>query len=137
MVRPSNTVWSRRAAQQNVGQDICSVMWPLGLRKACRETVLTESDQLVQIQGTNIRHYYKYVLARARAYRDTRIDWVREGGGRLKRQTVDKGLLRETVSVQDQISSLLTCDVCAVYRVNCPTELTKTYSSSALRQKTK
>lgn len=66
---------------------------------------------LVQIQGTNIRHYYTYVLARARAYRDTKIDWVREGTGRLKRQTVDKGLLRETEAVQNQISNLLRCDV--------------------------
>ena len=68
---------------------------------------------IVQIQGTNIRHYYNYVLARAKAYRDTRIDWVREGQGRLKRQTVDKGLLRETEAVQTQISSLLKCDVSA------------------------
>lgn len=66
---------------------------------------------LVQVQGTNIRHYYTYLLARAKAYKDTRIDWVREGVGRLKRQTVDKGLLRETEAVQSQISKLLQCDV--------------------------
>ena len=67
--------------------------------------------QLVQVQGTNIRHYYTYLLARAKAYKDTRIDWVREGPTRLKRQTVDKGLLRETEAVQSQISKLLQCDV--------------------------
>ena len=68
-------------------------------------------DRLVQVQGTNIRHYYTYLLARAKAYKDTRIDWVREGPTRLKRQTVDKGLLRETEAVQSQISKLLQCDV--------------------------
>lgn len=67
--------------------------------------------RLVQVQGTNIRHYYTYLLARAKAYKDTRIDWVREGPTRLKRQTVDKGLLRETEAVQSQISKLLQCDV--------------------------
>lgn len=71
--------------------------------------------RLVQVQGTNIRHYYTYLLARAKAYRDTRIDWVREGPTRLKRQTIDKGLLRETETVQSQISKLLQCDVSATY----------------------
>lgn len=65
----------------------------------------------VQVQGTNIRHYYSYVLSRAKAFQDTKIDWVREGQGRLKKLTVDKGLLRETESVQTQINALLKCDV--------------------------
>ncbi|MCJ1467161.1 hypothetical protein MMC07_005783 [Pseudocyphellaria aurata] len=65
----------------------------------------------VQVQGSNIRRYYTYLLVRAKAYRDTRIDWVRDGQGRLKRQTVDKGLLRETETVQTQISALLKCDL--------------------------
>ena len=65
----------------------------------------------VQIQGANIRHYYNYMLSRAKSYRDTRVDWVREGKGRLKRQTVEKGLLRETESVQKQIAALLKCDL--------------------------
>ncbi|KAL8700484.1 MAG: hypothetical protein Q9224_000943 [Gallowayella concinna] len=65
----------------------------------------------VQAQGTNIRHYYSYVLTRAKAFRDTKIDWVREGQGRLKKQTVDKGLLRETEAVQLQINALLKCDL--------------------------
>ncbi|KAI4097515.1 MAG: hypothetical protein LQ344_000248 [Seirophora lacunosa] len=65
----------------------------------------------VQAQGTNIRHYYSYVLSRAKAFRDTKVDWVREGQGRLKKQTVDKGLLRETESVQTQINALLKCDL--------------------------
>lgn len=65
----------------------------------------------LQVQGTNIRHYYTYLLARAKAYKDTKIDWVREGPTRLKRQTIDKGLLRETEAVQSQISKLLQCDL--------------------------
>ena len=65
----------------------------------------------VQVQGINIRHYHTYLLMRAKAFRDTRLDWVREGQGRLKRQTVDKGLLRETESVQSQIQALLKCDL--------------------------
>ena len=52
---------------------------------------------------------------RAKAYRDTRLDWVREGQGRLKRQTVDKGLLRETEAVQSQIQALVKCDVGTTY----------------------
>ncbi len=74
--------------------------------------LLTHRGSIVQVQGRNIRHYYAYILGRAKAYRDTRIDWVREGQGRLKRQTVDKGLLRETETVQNQITTLLKCDVC-------------------------
>lgn len=81
-------------------------------RKPSRPLRLIWHVMLVQIQGTNIRHYYNYVLARAKAYKDTKIDWVREGTGRLKRQTVDKGLLRETETVQNQISNLLRCEVC-------------------------
>ena len=75
---------------------------------------------LVQVQGTNIRHYYNYILGRAKAFRDTRIDWVREGVGRLKRQTVDKGLLRETEAVQNQINSLVKCDVSCGEEKICP-----------------
>ena len=69
----------------------------------------------VQVQGANIRHYYSYVLTRAKAFRDTKIDWVREGQGRLKKQTVNKGLLRETESVQTQVGALLKCDVSSLF----------------------
>ncbi|KAI9766592.1 MAG: hypothetical protein M1840_006403 [Geoglossum simile] len=65
----------------------------------------------VQAQGRNIRHYTSYLLERARTYRETKVDYVREGEGRLKRLTVEKGLLRETESVQSQITTLLKCDV--------------------------
>ena len=69
-------------------------------------------ESLVQVQGSNIRHYYNYILSRAKSFRDTKLDWVRDGQGRLKKQNVDKGLLRETESVQKQISALLQCEVC-------------------------
>ena len=38
-------------------------------------------------------------------------DFVKAGSGRLKSLTVDKGLLRETETVQEQIRTLLRCDV--------------------------
>ncbi|GAD94973.1 ENTH domain protein [Paecilomyces variotii No. 5] len=65
----------------------------------------------VQSQGHNIRRYSEYLIARARAFADTRVDYVRSGPGRLKRLTVDKGLLRETEIVQKQIRALLRCDL--------------------------
>lgn len=63
----------------------------------------------VQTQGHNIRTYAEYLLRRAIEYGATKVDYVRGGEGRLKRLTVDKGLLREAESVQDQIRSLLKC----------------------------
>lgn len=65
----------------------------------------------MQTQGTNIRRYSDYLLEKARGYRDTQTDFVKAGSGRLKRLTVDKGLLRETEAVQEQIRTLLRCDV--------------------------
>ena len=65
----------------------------------------------VQLQGRNIRHYTEYHLERARSYKDTKVDFVRSGEGRLKRLSVEKGLLRETETVQYQIGALLRCDV--------------------------
>lgn len=64
-----------------------------------------------QTQGRNIRHYANYLTERARAYRDTSTDWVRAQESRLEKSTVDKGLLRETESVQTQLSALIKCDV--------------------------
>ncbi|KAH7381716.1 ANTH domain-containing protein [Pyrenochaeta sp. MPI-SDFR-AT-0127] len=63
----------------------------------------------VQTQGHNIRTYSEYLLRRAIEYGGTKVDYVRGGEGRLKRLTIDKGLLREAESVQDQIRSLLKC----------------------------
>ncbi|KAH0593851.1 hypothetical protein MHUMG1_08172 [Metarhizium humberi] len=64
-----------------------------------------------QTQGRNIRHYANYLTERARAFRDTKIDWVRENDSRLEKLAVDKGLLRETEIVENQLSALVKCDV--------------------------
>ncbi|KAL1613659.1 hypothetical protein SLS54_010413 [Diplodia seriata] len=64
----------------------------------------------VQTQGHNIRAYTEYIVTRAKSFGATRVDYVRSGEGRLKRLSVDKGLLRETEQVQDQIHALLQCD---------------------------
>jgi hypothetical protein len=66
---------------------------------------------LVQTQGRNIRTYAGYLVQRAVYYGTTKVDFVRSGEGRFKTLSVDKGLLRETESVQDQIRALLKCDV--------------------------
>ncbi|KAH5245616.1 hypothetical protein HBI18_151940 [Parastagonospora nodorum] len=63
----------------------------------------------VQTQGHNIQTYSDYLLRRATEYGTTKVDYVRGGEGRLKRLTIDKGLLREAESVQDQIRYLLRC----------------------------
>ncbi|PYI13167.1 ANTH-domain-containing protein [Aspergillus violaceofuscus CBS 115571] len=65
----------------------------------------------VQSQGHNIRRYSEYLLARAKAFESTKTDYVRSGQGRMKRLTVEKGLLRETEIVQRQIRALLRCDL--------------------------
>ena len=65
----------------------------------------------VQTQGHNIRTYSEYLLRRSIEYGATKVDYVRGGEGRLKRLSVDKGLLREAESVQDQIRALLKCQV--------------------------
>nr|KMM69140.1 hypothetical protein CPAG_05462 [Coccidioides posadasii RMSCC 3488] len=65
----------------------------------------------VQIQGGNIWRYSEYLIARSLAFADTKTDYVRGGQGRLKKLTVEKGLLRETEIVQKQIRALLKCDL--------------------------
>jgi phosphatidylinositol-binding clathrin assembly protein len=72
---------------------------------------LTEYGRQVQTQGRNIRHYANYLTERAKAYRDTKCDYVREAEHRFEKLTIDKGLLRETEIVQQQIERLLKCDV--------------------------
>ncbi|KAJ5684445.1 uncharacterized protein N7477_000790 [Penicillium maclennaniae] len=64
-----------------------------------------------QSQGHNIRRYAEYLMARAKAFDATQTDYVRSGPGRLKRLSVEKGLLRETEFVQKQIRALLRCDL--------------------------
>ncbi len=97
-----------------MGLHVCKEMGAFPHKNSTTRDCADGCGRLVQVQGTNIRHYYTYLLARAKAYKDTRIDWVREGPTRLKRQTIDKGLLRETEAVQSQISKLLQCDVGAI-----------------------
>ncbi|KAF2203152.1 ANTH-domain-containing protein [Delitschia confertaspora ATCC 74209] len=65
----------------------------------------------VQTQGRNIKTYAEYLLRRAVEYGASRVDYVRGGEGRLKRLSVEKGLLRETESVQSQIRYLLRCEL--------------------------
>ncbi|KAL4892183.1 ANTH domain-containing protein [Aspergillus ambiguus] len=65
----------------------------------------------VQTQGHNIRRYSDYLVARAKAFDATKTDYVRSGQGRMRRLTVEKGLLRETEIVQKQIRALLRCDL--------------------------
>jgi len=72
---------------------------------------LTIGVLVVQTQGANIRAYSDYLLERVRGYRDTKTDYVRVGAGKLKKLSIDKGLLRETEAVQNQIGALVKCDV--------------------------
>ncbi|OAX79873.1 hypothetical protein ACJ72_05805 [Emergomyces africanus] len=65
----------------------------------------------VQAQGVNIWRYSEYLISRASAFAETKTDFVRGGQGRLKRLTVNKGLLRETEIVQKQIHALVKCDL--------------------------
>lgn len=65
----------------------------------------------VQTQGQNIRRYSEYLLARAVAFASAKRDYVRAGDGHMRNLTVDKGLLRETELVQDQVRALLKCDL--------------------------
>ncbi|OTA25119.1 hypothetical protein BTJ68_12624 [Hortaea werneckii EXF-2000] len=65
----------------------------------------------VQTQGQNIRRYSDYLVARAHGFAASHVDYVRAGEGRMKRISVDKGLLRETEVVQEQIKALVKCDL--------------------------
>ena len=80
-----------------------------GIAKRCMLMHWPVTAQTYQAQ--NIRTYVEYIQQRAISFGHTKVDFVRGGEGRLKRLTVDKGLLRETESVQDQIKALLRCEV--------------------------
>ncbi|ODV97273.1 hypothetical protein PACTADRAFT_66205 [Pachysolen tannophilus NRRL Y-2460] len=68
-----------------------------------------------------LKTYSKYLITRSKEFATTKIDYVRderahnaastnpESGGRLRRLTVEKGVLREVESVQRQIDALLRC----------------------------
>ncbi|KAF7197103.1 ENTH domain-containing protein C19F8.03c [Pseudocercospora fuligena] len=81
------------------------------LAVAPRNRLAINSFTDVQTQGQNIRVYSEYLLSRAIAYERSKCDFVRSGEGRMKRLTVDKGLLRETEVVQSQIKALVKCDL--------------------------
>ncbi|KAL3421382.1 ANTH domain-containing protein [Phlyctema vagabunda] len=76
-----------------------------------RNMLAISSFSDVQTQGRNIRHYTNYLSERARAFRETKCDFVRSADRKLEKLSVDKGLLRETETVQHQITALLKCDV--------------------------
>lgn len=81
------------------------------LAVAPRNRLAINSFTDVQTQGQNIRVYSEYLLARAQAYEKGNVDYVRNGERHVKRLTVDKGLLRETEIVQEQIRALVRCDL--------------------------
>jgi len=56
-------------------------------------------------------------MERVRAYRDTKTDYVKSGTGKMRKLTVEKGLLRQTEIVQDQIQALIRCDVSLLFRM--------------------
>jgi hypothetical protein len=78
---------------------------------APRNRLAMNSFTDVQTQGHNIKSYSEYLLVRAQAFEKTKCDHVRSGEGRMKKLTVDKGLLRETEVVQYQIKALVKCDL--------------------------
>lgn len=81
------------------------------LAVAPRNRLAINSFTDVQTQGQNIRVYSEYLLSRAIAFEKAKVDHVRSGEGRMKRLSVDKGLLRETEVVQDQIKMLVKCNL--------------------------
>lgn len=65
-------------------------------------------------QGPNIRDYGLYLTERIKSFGEVKVDYVKAkndptGQGRLRKLSVEKGLLRETESVQKIIEPLLTC----------------------------
>ncbi|CAG8530063.1 6843_t:CDS:2 [Cetraspora pellucida] len=64
-------------------------------------------------QTKNIHTYAAYIEEKVAVYRDLKIDFVREklenGDSRLRKLSVDKGLLREVEILQRQITALLNC----------------------------
>ena len=81
------------------------------LSQAPRNRLAINNFTDVQTQGQNIRRYAAYLVARAQGFADTKVDYVRSGIGRMKKLSIDKGLLRETESIQSQIKALVKCDV--------------------------
>ncbi|CAG8551180.1 1530_t:CDS:10 [Ambispora leptoticha] len=66
-------------------------------------------------QSKNIHAYAAYLEERAGTYRELKLDFIKEhsrsdaSGGRLRKLTVAKGLLREVKLLQRQLGALLKC----------------------------
>ncbi|KAG4306184.1 hypothetical protein PORY_000172 [Pneumocystis oryctolagi] len=65
-------------------------------------------------QSKNIQNYSLYLQQKIQSFKDTQVDYVYVKGnktseGRLRRLTVEKGLLREVGIVQREIDALLRC----------------------------
>lgn len=67
-------------------------------------------------QGYNIKRYSYYLSERVKAYESFKVDHVRERQhasveeSRLRKLSVDQGLLREVQGVQREVKALLKCD---------------------------
>ncbi|RIA92620.1 ANTH domain-containing protein [Glomus cerebriforme] len=63
-------------------------------------------------QNKNIHSYAIYLEEKVAVYRELKVDFTKvnkEGGGRLRKLTVAKGLLREVKILQRQLETLLNC----------------------------
>ncbi|KAL2891639.1 ENTH domain-containing protein C19F8.03c [Ceratocystis lukuohia] len=76
-----------------------------------RNILITSPYNNGHSHGRTISQYAQYISERARSFRETKVDWVRCKEPRLEKLPVDKGLLRETESVQAQLTALLECQV--------------------------
>ena len=71
---------------------------------------------LVSEQGENIRDYARYLQVRVQAWRELKYDYASqrpsaEQAGRLKKLSVEKGLLREVEGLSRLTGALLKCKV--------------------------
>jgi phosphatidylinositol-binding clathrin assembly protein len=71
----------------------------------------------VSEQGENIRDYARYLQVRVQSWREFKADYASERPnaeqmGRLKKLSVEKGLLREVEGVSRLVGALLKCKVC-------------------------
>jgi len=75
---------------------------------------------VVSEQGENIHDYARYLQVRVQAWRELKYDYStqRPGpdqAGRLKKLSVEKGLLREVEGVSRLTGALLKCKVRTIY----------------------
>src|SRR5206468_1298843 len=85
-------------------------------------TIILKIYLIIQIgaeQYKNIHSYAIYLEEKVAVYRELKVDFTKvanvEGGGRLKKLTVAKGLLREVNTLQRQLETLLNCKVCCLF----------------------